>query len=132
MTFDICRYQVRCLCGTEIDLPRQSPLGKFPDLENPPMGEWPATFLCSSCEQAFSCSYADVLDVVQIRYPGQLVPGLLRTEYADAHESSGERSVIYTPCSNVMAQQHEIDRVCKYLSKAEGGEILRQDTFPFE
>ena len=98
---DPCRYQVECKhCKMRIDLPRQSPLGRFPNLENLPKGEWPANFLCPVCERESSYFYKEILDVAQPLYPGQPPLGLLRTEYEHAQERSGERLVIYTPCTS--------------------------------
>jgi hypothetical protein len=133
MQFDVCRYQVECpICKMRIDLPRQSPLGRFPNLENLPIGEWPATFLCPVCEQVSSYFYEEVLDVAQPLYPDQPPLGLLRTEYAPAQEGSGERSVIYIPCSSGAPQTNERERVRQYVVETERGEVLRQDVIPFE
>jgi hypothetical protein len=115
-----------------IDLPRQSPLGRFPNLDNLPKGEWPATFLCTVCEQASTYSYEEVLDVVAAVDPDQPPLGLLRTGYARAQESSGVKSVIYTPCSMSDVQAGETERVRKYVVEIEEGEILRRDVIPFQ
>jgi len=130
---DPCRYQVECKhCKMRIDLPRQSPLGRFPNLENLPKGEWPANFLCPVCERESSYFYKEILDVAQPLYPGQPPLGLLRTEYEHAQERSGERLVIYTPCTSGAPQANEIERVRKFVEEVENGKILRQDAIPFE
>lgn len=38
-------------CKKPSFLPHRTPLGTFEGLESPPMGEWPAIFLCRACGQ---------------------------------------------------------------------------------
>ena len=131
MNSDICRYQVVCLqCRMHIDLPHQSPLGKFKGSEKQPLGNWPTTFLCRCCGRSFMAFAEDIFDCVRPTFANLPTQGLLRIEYEHDPEPYRIRAVAYTPCGGTSPDQADIRRAYQFVQEHSEGSLLSLTTFP--
>lgn len=79
-----------------IPLTFQSLLGMCERAQAPPMGSWPAIFLCMKHAHVCVRSPRNVQIEHEIRVPDEPVPSLWRIECECAHENCGKQQAIYT------------------------------------
>jgi hypothetical protein len=79
-----------------IPLPLQNPTEKCGDQHGPPMGAWPAMFLCLKHAHVCVRSQHNVQLEHEMRVQGQPIPSLWRIECECGHENCGGRLAIYT------------------------------------
>jgi hypothetical protein len=113
-------YQLHCpLCDETIDLPHQSPLGTFVNLQCQPTGTWPIAFLCREREQL--CQIAANFEGPTTAFVGSAPTSgslaLWLIECRCAHENCDKPLSIYSEHFALATKNTIMDTLSRGLSK---------------